>query len=131
VRPPTAQEGQIAFGSGGLALQASGNLAAAGTLDLAITTDLFFGNNGGFAGILCVDAVRSNYALQSHRAVYFVAGRGETPALVATVLGSQAGSAAIVAHTITMPAAGTLRYTDTSGETTVVNLAFFGSKGPV
>jgi hypothetical protein len=123
--PAEATAGQIA-GNGMLILSTATNIAGNGTLDLTINTDTFFGNPGGFVGILNVGSTRLNFALQSTRTTYAVAAYGTT--LVATPLATQNGSGGGTTFTITMPSNGVIRYTDTLATDVAVNLSFFGSK---
>lgn len=120
--------GQIGFGSNGLALQRSANVAAGGTLDLTINTDTLFGHPGGFVGTLSVSATRFNFPPQSTKTVYAVVARGTTHTF--TSLASQSGSGGSSAFTLSMPSNGVVRFTDTSGSGSeiVVQVAFFGTK---
>jgi len=107
--------------SGGLFLQTSATVAAGGTLDLAIDAN-------GFVGILSLSYTRDNFTPQSRRVVYGAAAYGST--LTTTQLHIQDGSGGGPAFTLTMPSAGTVRYTDTSGDgsTKSVYITFSGSR---
>jgi hypothetical protein len=107
--------------NGGLFLQTSANVAAGGTLDLAIDAS-------GFVGILSISITRDNFTPQSRRVVYGTAAYGST--LTTTQLHIQDGSGGGTAFTLTMPSAGTVRYTDTSGDgsTKSVYITFSGSR---
>ena len=106
---------------GGLFLQTSAVVAAGGTLDLTI-------DPAGFVGTLSISNTRDNYTPQSRRAVYGMACYGTT--MTSTALHIQDGSGGGPAFTLTVPSAGTLRYTDTSGDgsTKSVYITFSGSR---
>jgi len=107
--------------NGGLFLQTSASVAAGGTLDLAVDAN-------GFVGILSLSCTRDNFPPQSRRVVYGAAAYGST--LTTTQLHIQDGSGGGTAFTLTMPSAGVVRYTDTSGDgsTKSVYLTFSGSR---
>lgn len=106
--------------TGGAFVSTSGVVSAAGTLDLAI-------NAAGFVGTFSVSATRYNYTPQSTRTVYAMACYGST--MTSTQLHTQNGSGGGSAFTLTIPSAGTVRFTDTSGSGSaiVVYLAFHGA----
>lgn len=121
----------ITLGSGapgGMLANASGNVAAAGTLDMTINTASYLSNPGGFAGILTVTATRADFPTQSRRTVYAAVVRGTTATF--TSLATQDGSAGGSAFTVTMASNGVIRFTDTSGSGSAigVRMAFFGSR---
>jgi hypothetical protein len=107
--------------NGGLFLQTSATVAAGGTLDLAIDAN-------GFIGILSLSYTRDNFPPQSRRVVYGAAAYGST--LTTTLLHLQDGTGGGPAFTLTMPSAGVVRYTDTSGDgsTKSAYLTFSGSR---
>lgn len=124
--PAEATPGQMAFGNDGLILQKSANVAANGTLDLTVNTDTYFGNPGGFSGTLIVTSTRGNFPPQSRRVVYAAMGVGTTATF--TQLGIQDGSGGGSVFSLSMSSNGVIRFTDTSGQDTVVSMSFFGSK---
>lgn len=125
----TASTGDLTIGTankgvssnGGLFLQTSATVAAGGTLNLAIDAN-------GFVGILSLSYTRDNFLPQSRRVVYGAAAYGST--LTTTLLHQQDGSGGGPAFTLTMPSAGVVRYTDTSGDgsTKSAYLTFSGSR---
>jgi hypothetical protein len=121
-------DGQLALGPNALLLNRSADVAAAGTLDLTVNTDTFGVYAGGFAGILTVSAVRTNFAAQSTRTVYAVVAYGTT--FTFTPLVTQNGTSGGSAFTLTMPSNGVIRFTDTSGfgNPIAVRMSFQGSK---
>jgi hypothetical protein len=106
--------------SGGAFFSTADGIAAGGTIDLAI-------NAAGFVGTFSVSATRYNFTLQSTRTVYAMACYGST--MTSTQLHTQNGTAGGSAFTLTIPSAGTVRFTDTSGSGSVivVYLAFHGA----
>jgi hypothetical protein len=118
----------LGISPGGITTATAGDVAAAGTLDLAVNTDSFSGNPGGYAGLLTVTATRLNFPTQSRRTVYAAVGRGATATFTSLV--SQDGSGGGSAFTITMGGAGVIRFTDTSGSgsSIAVRMAFSGSQ---
>jgi hypothetical protein len=108
-------------GTGGIYRQTFAVVAAGGTLDLTL-------DPAGFVGILSVSNTRDNYSPQSRRQVLGVACYGTT--YTSTQLHVQDGSGGGPTYTITVPSAGTIRYTDTSGDgsTKSVYLTFSGSR---
>jgi len=123
--PSETTAGQVASGNM-LILQKSASVVAGGNFDLTINTDTYFGNPGGFSGILVVNATRENAATQSRRQVLAVTCYGTT--LTTTVLHTQDGSGGGSTFTLTMFSNGVLRFTDTSGQDVRVFISFFGSK---
>jgi hypothetical protein len=107
--------------NGGLFLQTSASVAAGGTLDLTLDVN-------GFVGILSVSNTRDNFTPQSRRQVTAVACYGTT--FTSSLLHNQDGTGGAPAYTITVPSAGTVRFTDTSGDgsTKSVFLTFSGSR---
>jgi hypothetical protein len=107
---------------------AGGTVAAGGTLDMAINTETFGGAPGGFAGNLSVSATRSNFPTQSRRTVYNTAAYGTTATFSSAT--SQDGSGGGSAFTLTMVSNGVVRFTDTSGSgsSIEVRMAFVGAK---
>lgn len=99
---------------------------ASGTLDLTVNTDTYFGNPGGFAGILSVSSTRYNFAGQSRRTVYSVVGYGSTATF--TSLSSQDGSGGGAAFSLSMASDGVIRFTDTSGQQVDVRMNFHGTR---
>jgi len=106
-------------GPGGLWVQAFQEVDALGTFDLLIDTT-------GFTRILNVSSTRFNYTPQSRRSVYAVSAYGST--LTSTLLHNQEGSGGGATFTLSMPSAGLLRLTDTSGQLVVMYMAFSGSR---
>jgi len=106
---------------GALWRQTYSSVAAGGTLDLTLDAN-------GFVGILSVSNTRDNYTPQSRRVVYAIACYGTT--MTTTQLHLQDGVGGGPSFTITVPSAGTLRWTDTSGDgsTHSVYLTFDGSR---
>jgi len=113
--------GKGVSGNGGLFLQTNATVAAGGTLDLTI-------NTSGFVGILNVSNTRDNFSVQSRRQVTAIACYGTT--FTSTALHTQDGTGGGPAYTITVPSAGTIRFTDTSGDgsSKSVYLTFSGSR---
>jgi hypothetical protein len=126
--PAETANGQMKLGADALILQRSAQVTPAGTLDLTVNTDTLFGQPGGFVGILNVSAVRLNFNTQSTRTVYAVVARGTT--FTFTSLASQGGVNGGSAFTLTMPSNGVIRFTDTSGSGSNINvsMSFIGSK---
>lgn len=110
--PNQATDGQLAIGES-LLVQNYASVSSAGTLDLAINTNTYLGNPGGFAGTLTVTVTQSNAATFSTRTVYAAVARGTT--FTFTSLATQNGSGGGLTFTLTMPTDGVVRYTDTSG----------------
>jgi hypothetical protein len=110
--PNQTTDGQVAIGES-LLVQNNSSVASAGTLDLAINTNTYLGNPGGFAGTLTITATQSNAVTFSTRTVYAAVARGTT--FTFTPLATQNGSGGGLAFTLTMPSNGVVRYTDTSG----------------
>jgi len=106
--------------TGGAFVSTADAIAAAGTIDLAI-------NAAGFVGTFSVSATRFDFTAQSTRTVFAMACYGST--MTSTQLHTQNGSSGGSAFTLTMPSAGTVRFTDTSGSGSaiVVYLAFHGA----
>ena len=106
---------------GGLFVQNYASIAAAGTLDLTLAVD-------GFVGILSISNTRDNFPAQSRRQVLAVTCYGTT--LTTLNVHTQDGTGGGPTYTITVPSAGTLRFTDTSGDgsTKSVFLTFSGSR---
>ena len=117
----------VQFGSGGAHRNTYGPLAANGTLELTINSGTYLGQPGGGAGILSVSATRSDFAEQSRRQMYAVVFIG-TSATFTQLGGNSDGSGGGPSFTLTMPSAGVVRFTDTSGTPLDVELAFFGVK---
>jgi hypothetical protein len=107
--------------NGALFVQNSATVAAGGTLDITLDT-------AGFVGIVSLSYTRDNFPLQSRRIVFAAACYGTT--YTSTSLHQQDGLGGGPAYTLTVPSAGTLRYTDTSGDgsTKSVYLTFSGSR---
>ena len=107
--------------NGGFFVQNFAVVAAGGTLDLTLDPN-------GFVGILSISNTRDNYTPQSRRQVLGVACYGTT--FTSTQLHVQDGTGGGPTYTITVPSAGTLRWTDTSGDgsTHSVYLTFSGSR---
>ena len=107
--------------NGGLFVQNYASVAAAGTLDLTLDVN-------GFVGTLSISNTRDNFPAQSRRQLLAVACYGTT--LTTTSLHVQDGTGGGPTYTITVPSAGTIRYTDTSGDgsTKSVYLTFSGSR---
>lgn len=127
MRPNALDLGEGQLGDPGLLLATtSGNVNAAGALDLSVNTATYLGNPGGFAGTLAVTSTRLNAPTQSRRAVYAAVGYGTTATFAP--LATQDGSGGASAFTITMSSAGVIRFTDTSGQQVGVRMAFVGSK---
>lgn len=105
---------------GGWFVQTSASVAAGGTLDLTMPST-------GFVGILSVSNTRDNYTPQSRRVVYGIACYGTT--VTTTQLHIQDGTGGGPTFSLSVPSAGTLRWTDTSGDgsTHSVYLTFSGS----
>jgi hypothetical protein len=109
------------LGTGGLFNQTFAVVAPGGTLDLTL-------DPAGFTGIVSLSYTRDNFALQSRRVVFAVACYGTT--YTQTQLHVQDGLGGGPASSLTVPSAGTLRYTDTSGDgsTKSVYFTFSGSR---
>lgn len=105
---------------GGWFVQNSASVASGGTLDLTMPSS-------GFVGILSVSNTRDNYTPQSRRVVYGIACYGTT--VNTTQLHIQDGTGGGPTFSLSVPSAGTLRWTDTSGDgsTHSVYLTFSGS----
>jgi hypothetical protein len=108
------------IGSGGWFTQTTASVAAGGTLDLTMPST-------GFVGILSISNTRDNYPPQSRRQVLAVACYGTT--LTSTNLFTSDGAGGGPTYSITVPSAGVIRWTDTSGDgsTHSVYLTFSGS----
>lgn len=102
-------------------------IAAGATLDLIINdTSSPGGNPGGAAGHLYVTSTRYDYDLQSRREIFTVLIRGTTA--VITSLAAQNGAAGGSSYTVTVPANGVLRLTDTSGQQVAASMRFVGTR---
>jgi hypothetical protein len=124
--PEQASAGSFTFGGRGLEANVTTSISASGTVDLTLTTETYFSQPGGFAGILVVTSCRTDYTVQSRRVVYSVAGRGTT--LTTNQLTLQDGSAGGMTFTLTMPSNGIIRFTETSAAPSEVTMLFMGCK---
>ena len=125
----TLATGNVVIGTGNKGITSNGGLfvqnfavvASGGTLDLTL-------DPAGFTGTVSLSYTRDNFTLQSRRIVLAVGCYGTT--YTQTQLHIQDGVGGGPAFTLTVPSAGTLRYTDTSGDgsTKSVYLTFNGSR---
>jgi len=115
-------------GPAALVANNSADVAAGGTIDLAVNAEIFGGQPGGFVGVLTVAATRNNLATQSTITMFDVVMRGATATMTPRITSNGSGGGS--AFTVTMGAAGVVRFTDTSasGSTIGVRMACFGSK---
>jgi len=110
----------IKFGSGGIISKSVDDVANNGTVDITVASA------GGFQGFLAVaNTVSANANARTHT-TYSVFGRGTDASIqqIATDNGSTSGAS----FTVTVPSNGTIRVTNTSGNTTDVYIQFFGGQ---
>ena len=112
----------ITLGTYGQMVTASADVAAtSGTVDMVIGT-------GGFTGYLTLSMVRFDTPGVSTQRTYAVMGHGTT--LVATQLSTQSGGTGDISPigALTIPTAGTIRWTNGAGYIVSAFLSFFGSR---
>jgi hypothetical protein len=80
-----------------------------------------------FAGTLTVQSIRYNFPDESTHTVYSVVGYDTT--LGAVVIQTVNGSGGAASCTVALPAAGELRFTNTSANDTVITILFNGTTG--
>jgi hypothetical protein len=110
----------IGFGpNGGIISKQDTSVADDGTVDIAINT-----SGGGYQGFLIVSNTRSSSANYRTHTTFSVFGRGTDSSIqqIATDNGTSGGAS----FTVTTPSNGVIRVTNTHGETTSVNIQFFG-----
>jgi hypothetical protein len=110
----------IGFGpNGGIISKQNTSVADDGTVDIAINTP-----GGGYQGFLIVSNTRSSSANYRTHTTFSVFGRGTDSSIqqIATDNGTSGGAS----FTVTTPSNGVIRVTNTHGETTSVNIQFFG-----
>jgi len=117
-----ATNGEGIQSAGGVFTQAYVLIGDGATYDLAIDPSL-----RGFAGILSVSATRGNFNPQSTRTVFAIAAYGTT--MTTTSLHTQDGASGACGFSITCPSPGVVRFTDTSGHGSAIELfmAFNGA----
>jgi hypothetical protein len=106
----------------GIISRTSTSLASGSALNLVVSS-----GGASFAGFLVVENVVLSNALVRTQATYSVFGRGTT--LTATNIASANGSSGGASFTVTCPSTGVISVNNTSGNTTLVNMSFFGSEG--
>lgn len=110
----------IKFGAGGIISKNVDDVANNGTVDITVAS------TGGFQGFLAVaNTVGANANVRTHT-TYSVFGRGTDASIqqIATDNGSTGGAS----FTVTVPSNGTIRVTNTSGNTTDISIQFFGGQ---
>jgi len=108
------------FTSGGSTISGTATIAVGGFFDLAVSS-------AGFVGMVSVSSVRQNYLPQNTRQIFYIASRNGVGS-VSAALFTQNGSLAAAAFVVSV-AGGSIRVTDTSGSTGVmeINIAFSGA----
>jgi hypothetical protein len=113
-------DGVIAFGSvGGVMNNFNASVAHNGTLDIAINT-----GGGGYQGFLSVaNTVAANAAVRT-QSTFSVFGRSTDSSI--QQIATDTGTTGAATFTVTTPSNGVIRVTNTSGNTTIVSMQFFG-----
>lgn len=106
----------------GIIARTSSSLASGSALNIVVSS-----GGASFAGFLVVENVVLSNALIRTQTTYSVFGRGTT--FTATSIASSNGSSGAASFTVTCPSTGVISVTNTSGNTTGVNMSFFGSEG--
>jgi hypothetical protein len=106
----------------GIVSRTSNSLSSGSALNLVVSS-----GGASFAGFLVVENVVLSNALVRTQTTYSVFGRGTS--FTATSIASANGSSGGASFTVTCPSTGVISVTNTSGNTTLVNMSFFGSEG--
>lgn len=108
----------ITFGGGGGIVGKYASVANGSTLDISV------GGGGGYQGFLAIAVtVEANAALRT-QTTYSVFARGTDSSI--QQIASDNGATGGVSFTVTVPSAGTIRVTNTSGYTCSIAMQYFG-----